>query len=156
VAVGFPSRAQAGRVVSASDPTTSFGDRTIVRFRGGVSCRRESGTPLSLTLIGRGADRPDEALAVAFSGAAPEDLPEVLEDVHVERGSDNSYRIITDSRQWVVAASAVHVHRDVSTVFYRAVAPRRPRMIRKILLTFVLTLAHSATGKRLLLALRRR
>ena len=129
---------------------------TIARFRGGVGCRRESGTPLGLTLVGRSADRPDEVVCVAFSGSAPEDLPEALEDARIERESDNRYRIISVTRQWVIAASAVHVHRDVSTVFYRAVAPRSPPLVRKILLNLVLTLAHSPTGKRLLLALRRR
>lgn len=129
---------------------------TIARFRGGVGCRRESDTPLGLTLVGRSADRPDEVICVAFSGSAPEDLPEVLEDARVERDSDNSYRIVADSRHWVIAAPAVHVHRDVATVFYRAVAPRSPPLMRKILLNLVLTLAHSPTGKRLLLALRRR
>jgi hypothetical protein len=130
---------------------------TIARFRGGVGCRRESGTPLGLTLVGRSADRPEEVVCVAFSGSAPVDLPEVLEDARVEQDSNNSsYRIISGSRQWVIAAAAVHVHRDVSTVFYRAVAPRSPPLVRKILFNLVLTLAHSPTGKRLLLALRRR
>jgi hypothetical protein len=134
----------------------SDANRTIARFRDGVSCRRETGTPLGLTLVGRSADRPDEVLFAAFSGVAPEDLPEVLEDARIQRESDTSYRIISDSRQWVVAATAVHIHRDVSTAFYRAVAPRHPGMVKRFFLTFVLTLAQSTTGKRLLLALRRR
>src|SRR5262249_35904487 len=101
-------------------------------------------------------NRPEEGVSVAFSGSAPEGLPEALEDAWIERASENSYRIASDSREWIVSATAVHVHRDVSVVFYRAVAPRTPGVLKKVFWSLVLTLASSPAGKRLLLALRRR
>ena len=57
----------------------------VVAFRGGVSCRRDTNGPLGLTLIGWTADHPDEKAFVAFSGRAPDTLPEVLEDPTVHR-----------------------------------------------------------------------
>jgi hypothetical protein len=131
-------------------------EHAIAEFRGGVSCRPEAGTPLGLTLVGRSANPPEEGISVAFSGPAPEGLPEALEDAWVERASENTYRIASGTREWIVSATAVHVHRDVSTVFYRAVAPRTPGVMKRIFWSLVLTVAHNPTGKRLLLALRRR
>ncbi len=125
-------------------------------FRGGVSCRRDVCGPIGLTLVGRTIDQPDEMLAIAFSGRAPEGLPEVLEDARVEQAARNSYRITSARREWLICATAIHVHRDIATTFYRAVTPRVPRLTLRIFWRLVLALANNPTGKRLLLALRRR
>ncbi len=130
--------------------------RTIVRFCDGVSCRRVPEGPLGLTLFGRTRDRPDEMASVAFTGLAPADLPEALEDATVEQLDANTYRIACASREWLVTASAVHLHREVSTAFYRVVVPRTPPWSKRLFWRIVLGLASHPTGRRLLLALRRR
>lgn len=129
--------------------------RRIVRFRGGVSCRREAG-PLELTLVGLTTDRPDEVATLAFSGTAPAGLPEALEDATVEQVEAGRYRIRSGQREWVFAARAVHLHREVSASFYRAIAPRVVPWSKRLFWRVVLAMAASPTGKRLLLALRRR
>ena len=129
--------------------------RRIVRFRGGVSCRREAG-PLELTLVGRTTDRPDEVATLAFSGTAPTALPEALEDATVEQVEPGRYRIRSGQREWVFPARAVHLHREVSGSFYRAIVPRVVPWSKRLFWRVVLTMAASPTGKRLLLSLRRR
>lgn len=127
----------------------------VVTFRGGVSCRREPDGPLGLTLVGWTADHPDERTTVAFSGKAPESLPEVLEDPTVYRIDPRRYRIASTPREWIIEAGAVHVHREVATAFYRAIPPRAVPWGKKAFWRIVLALAGSSLGKRLLLALRR-
>jgi hypothetical protein len=129
--------------------------RRIVRFRGGVSCRRDEG-PLGLTLIGRTTDRPDEIASLAFSGAAPPKLPEALEDATVEQVEAGRYRIWSGKREWVFPARAAHLHREVATAFYRAISPRVAPASKRLFWRFVLALAASRIGRRLLLTLRRR
>ena len=137
-------------------PAGQSSSHAIAAFRGGVSCRRDICGPIGLTLLGRTAGQPDATLTIAFSGLAPEGLPEVLEDARVEQVAPNSYRITSARREWVVSATAIHVHRDIATIFYRAVTPRVPRLTLRIFWRLVLALANNPTGKRLLLALRRR
>src|SRR5262245_50437144 len=96
--------------------------KRIVRFRGGVSCRRDQG-PLGLTLIGRTTDRPEEIATLAFTGTAPANLPEALEDATVEQVGAGRYRIWSGRREWIVSARGAHLHREVATTFYRAIAP---------------------------------
>ena len=100
--------------------------RTLVTFREGVSCRREPEGPLGLTLFGRTRDQPDERASVAFTGSAPEGLPEALEDAAVEQVDATTSRIVCVGREWLVCATAAHVHREVATAFDRVVKPRRP------------------------------
>lgn len=130
--------------------------RTLVRFRDGVSCRREPEGPLGLTLFGRTRDRPDEMASVAFAGAAPEGLPEALEDVTVEQLDSNTYRISCAGRAWLVPATGAHLHRDVSTAFYRVVVPRTPGWGKRLFWRVILAVARNPAGKRVLFALRRR
>jgi len=130
--------------------------RTLVNFREGVSCRREPEGPLGLTLVGRTRDHPEEMASVAFSGSAPDGLPEALEDAVVEQLDSTTYRIVCVGAQWLVSAKAAHVHREVATAFYRVVPPRQPRWSRRVFWRIVLGLARNPTGKRLLFALRRR
>src|SRR5882757_4781688 len=129
--------------------------RRMVRFRGGVSCRRDDG-PLGLTLIGRATDRPDETATLAFTASAPAGLPEALEDATVEQLDVGRYRIWTGRREWIFPARSAHLHREVSTTFYRAITPRLVPWSKRVFWRVVLTLASSRVGKRLLLILRGR
>jgi hypothetical protein len=129
--------------------------RQIVRFRGGVSCRRDEG-PLGLTLIGRTTDRPDETATLAFATSAPSGLPEALEDATVEQLDAGRYRIRTGGREWIFPARSAHLHREVSTTFYRAITPRLVPWSTRMFWRVVLAMAASPVGKRLLLVLRRR
>jgi len=95
----------------------------VVSFRGAVRCRRASG-PLGLTLIGGTPERPGETTALAFSAAAPAGFPDALEDAVVEHLGANQYRIASPPREWVIAAAAVHLHREIAAQFYRAIPPR--------------------------------
>jgi hypothetical protein len=129
--------------------------RRMVRFRGGVSCRRDDG-PLGLTLIGRTTDRPDEIATLAFAAAAPPGLPEALEDATVEQVQAGRYRIRSDLREWVFSARSAHLHREVASTFYRAIAPRLVPWKKRLFWRIVLAVAASRVGKTLLLTLRRR
>jgi hypothetical protein len=51
----------------------------LASFRGAVRCARARAVP-GLTLSGNTAEAPGEPTALAFSGSAPADLPETLED----------------------------------------------------------------------------
>jgi hypothetical protein len=128
----------------------------VVTFRGGVSCRRDTNGPLGLTLIGWTADHPDERASVALSGAAPENLPEVLEDPTVYRIDERRFRISSAPRDWIVEATAVHVHREIATSFYRAIPPRIPPWSKRLFFRVVLAMMSNSWGRRLLLALRGR
>ena len=129
--------------------------RCIDRFRDGVSCRRDD-APLGLTLIGRTTDRSDEIATLAFAGSAPTNLPEALEDATVEQVDASRYRIRSGRREWIVVARAVHLHREVSSTFYRAIAPRLVPWNKRLFWRVVLAVAGNPVGRRLLLALRRR
>ena len=129
--------------------------RRIVRFLGGVSCRPED-APLGLTLIGRTSDRQDEIATLAFAGPAPAGLPEALEDATVEAVEPGQYRIRSGEREWRVAARSAHLHREVSTTFYQAIAPRVVPWKRRLFWRVLLAIAASPVGRQLLLALRRR
>ena len=129
--------------------------KRIVRFRGGVSCRRDDG-PLGLTLVGRTTDRPEEIATLAFAGPAPANLPEALEDATVEQVGVGRYRIWSGRREWIVCARAAHLHREVATTFYRAIAPRMVPWNKRVFWRVVLGLAANPVGRRLLLAMRRR
>jgi hypothetical protein len=107
-------------------------------------------------LIGRTTDRPEEIATLAFSCAAPVGLPEALEDATVEQLDAGRYRIWSGQREWIFPARANHLHREVAASFYRAVAPRLVPLSKRLFWRLVLAMAASPTGKRLLLALRRR
>ena len=128
---------------------------SVATFRGGVSCRRDPNSPLGLTLVGRTTDQPDEMLSLAFSAAAPADLPEALEDPAVERSGVREYRISRPPREWVIHAAAVHLHREIATAFYRVIPPRAPPLSKRLFWKVVLALLATSVGERLLVALRR-
>src|SRR3954451_17982195 len=128
--------------------------KRIVRFRGGVSCRRDDG-PLGLTLIGRTTDRLDEVATLSFAARAPATLPEALEDATVEEDNAWRYRIWSVRREWIFPARSIHLHREVSATFYRAITPRQVPWKKKLFWSVVLSMAASRLGKRLLLMIRR-
>lgn len=128
---------------------------SIVRFRGGVSCRRDASGPLGLTLVGWTSDHPDERVSLAFSGRSPDGLPDVLEDPVVDRVDERRYRISSLPREWIVEATAIHLHREMAAAFYRAIPPRKAPWSRRLVWRVLLGLAGTGWGKRLLLALRR-
>lgn len=115
-------------------------------------CRR---TPVALTLTGPAADSADERLILTLMATAVPDLPDRLTDPVVTAIDERHYRVSSASRDWVIAATSAHVHRDIGAAFRRAV-PTRPAPLKKRLFwRVVLALAGTAIGKRLLLSLRR-
>ncbi len=127
----------------------------VAAFRGGVSCRRDRSGPLGLTLIGWTLDHPEEKVSLAFSGPAPDTLPDVLEDPTVDQIATGRYRIASTPREWIVEARAAHLHREIAAAFYRAIPPRPAPWGKRVFWRLVLGMAATAWGKRLLLALRR-
>jgi len=134
----------------------SYAPHRLATFRGRVNCCRDSEGPLGLTLIGRTVDHPDEKVLLAFSGRAPQALSEFLEGPTVDRIDEGRYRITSASQQWIVEATAAHLHREIATSFYRAIPPRRAPWSKHLFWRLVLAIAANPWGKRLLLALRRR
>ena len=95
----------------------------LVTFRGAVRCARARG-PLGVTLIGETPERPGEPTTLAFSAVAPPGFPECLDNAVVERLGADQYRIYSPPREWLIAAAAVHLHREIAAQFYRAIPPR--------------------------------
>ena len=126
----------------------------LVTFRGTVSCRRAPG-PLGLTLIGGTPELPGQVTSLAFSAAAPGGFPDALDDAVVERLGADQYRIASPPREWVIAATAVHLHREIAAQFYRAIPPRPVPPAKRWLWRIVLALAASRAGLAALRALRR-
>jgi hypothetical protein len=126
----------------------------LLRFAGPVSCEERHAAP-QLTLRGMRAGPKPAPAAFAFSAEAPEDLPATLEDVVIASLGDREYSIKSGTREWRIAARAVHLHDDVRTAFYRAVVPRQAPLRRRIFFRLVLTLAASGWGLALLKRLRR-
>lgn len=122
-------------------------------FRGSVTCRRDSDT---LTLAGSAADSADGRLILTFIAPSPSDLPVSVPDATVVVVDEQRYRVISASRDWIVGAASVHLHRDVGDAFYRAIPPRPVPLKKRLFLRLVLALAGSRTGKRVLASLRRR
>lgn len=95
-----------------------------LRFQGRTAFGRDACGPLRLTLIGETHDRPAELVRLAFTAAAPTELPDEVQDVCVEQLSAHSYRISSGPQHWTVEGIA-HLHREVASRFYEAV-PGRP------------------------------
>jgi hypothetical protein len=126
----------------------------LVSFRGAVRCARAPG-PLGVTLSGETPERPGEPTALAFSAAAPPGFPQSLDNVVVERLGAQQYRICSPPREWLIAAAAVHLHREIAAQFYRAIPPRPVPRPKRWLWRVVLALAASRAGLAALRALRR-
>jgi hypothetical protein len=124
--------------------------RNLTRFRGWISCRRDGEGPLGLILVGRTEDQPDEAVQIAFACPAPVDMPEALEDVLVERLGPAEYRVTSGDRSWTLLAP-MHLHREVSGPFYKALPPRPVPWRKRLFWRVLLGLASRPLGRRLLM-----
>jgi hypothetical protein len=121
-------------------------------MRGPVTCRR---TPNALTLSGCAGDSADDRLILTFIAPSIPDLPDSLNAATVLALDERRFRIASGSRDWIVEATSLHVHRDIGNVFYRAVPPRPAPLRKRLFWRVVLALAATRAGKRLLLSLRR-
>ena len=126
----------------------------LVAFRGRVTCTRTAGVPV-LTLSGDSAQAPGGEAALAFSATAVPELPDTLQDATVERLGGGQYRIVSASREWLISASAAHLHREIAGQFYRAIPPRPVPWSKRLFWRVVLTLAANRAGLAALRALRR-
>lgn len=127
----------------------------VAEFRGSVRCRRPTEGPIGLELTGRTADAYGGELTLAFTGQAPEGLPESIEDAVIEQSGEGGFRLTSGTRVWTVAARAVHAHRDVGGVFYQAIPPRPAPLLRRLLLGTALRISGSRAGLAVLRAVRR-
>jgi hypothetical protein len=125
----------------------------LAAFRGPVICRR---TADALVLTGAAADSPGEILILTFIRPADAGPSGPLADAAVLALGGRRYRLGSASREWIVEAASVHLHRDVGEAFHRAVPPRPAPLGKRVFWRIVLALAATRAGKRLLLALRRR
>lgn len=132
---------------------TALPASSLPGFRGPVTCRRAAN---ALTLSGSAADCAGDILILTFVSPGPAELPEVLGDAAVAAIDGRRYRIICGARDWTLEADSLHVHRDVGSAFYRAIAPRPAPLAKRLFWRAVITLAGSRAGKRLLSVLRRR
>jgi hypothetical protein len=124
----------------------------VAAFRGPVTCRR---TANLLTLTGAAADSADDRLILTFISPAMAEVPDSLAGATIRAVDERHYRIASASGELMVEATSLHVHRDIGSVFYRAVPPRPAPLGRRIFWRIVLALAGTRAGKRLLLSLRR-
>lgn len=125
----------------------------LAAFQGTVVCRRSVN---ALSLTGSAADSADDILILTFVASDVSGLPDRLSGAAVRALGGGRYGIGSASGDWVVEASSVHAHRDIGSVFYRAVPPRPMPLKRRLFWRVVLALAGTRAGKRLLLSLRRR
>jgi len=126
----------------------------VIRFRGWISCRRDGEGPLGLVLAGRvsqdGPGGHEESVQVAFSCPAPADLPAELEDAELELLGDGRHRLTSGGRSWSLQGP-VHVHREISSAFYKALPPRPVPWRKRLFWRVMLGLAANPLTRRLLL-----
>ena len=127
--------------------------RPLAAFLAPVNCRRRLN---ALTLTGPAAGSQDERLIVTFIHPIPAATPDSLAAAEVRAIDEHHYRIITSARSWDIEAASVHVHRDIGSAFYRAIPPRPVPLKKRLFWRFVLALAGTRAGKRLLLSIRAR
>ncbi len=123
----------------------------LAGFRGPVVCRRSIG---SLTLRGFDAHSADDVLILTFIAPAVQGLPDSLTAPTVCALEERRYRIASQSGEWLVEATSVHVHRDIGRAFYRGVPPRPAPLKKRLFWVVIMALARKRAGKRLLLFLR--
>lgn len=124
----------------------------LAAFRDAVSCSR---TADALILSGAAADCADDRLILTFISPSAGDIPGSLTGASVQAIDAHRYRISSPSRDFVVEASSVHLHRDIGRTFYRAVPPRPVPLKKRVFWRVVLWLAGTPTGKRVLTSFRR-
>lgn len=126
----------------------------VFRFRGWISCRRDGEGPLGLVLAGRLAEDPyqqqDETVQIAFSCSAPADLPAELEDAKLELLGQHRHRLTSGGRTWSLHGP-VHVHREISSAFYKALPPRPVPWRKRLFWRVMLAAAANPLTRRLLL-----
>jgi hypothetical protein len=122
----------------------------VVQFRGRVYCRRDGCGPLGLILSGKTAHHPRELVHLSFAGAAPEDLPQSLDDVAVARVGEERFSITSGARSWTLSARAAHLHREVAREFYQAVPAQPIRWTQRLFWRIVFVLAATSAGRWLL------
>jgi hypothetical protein len=123
----------------------------VIRFRGWISCRRDGEGPLGLVLAGRiSLDGQEENVKVAFSCPAPADLPAELEDAELELLRDKRHRLTSGDRSWALHGP-VHVHREISSAFYKALPPRPVPWRKRLFWRVMLALAANPVTRRILL-----
>ncbi|HVC30103.1 MAG TPA: hypothetical protein VND24_02875 [Steroidobacteraceae bacterium] len=124
----------------------------LAGFRGPVACRH---TDNALILTGSSADSADDILILTFTAPEPSGLPGSLSAAAVFALGGRHYRIACGSRDWMIEAGSLHVHRDIGRAFYRAIPPRPAPLAKRLFWRIVIALAGSRAGKRLVLSLRR-
>jgi hypothetical protein len=124
--------------------------QAVVQFSGPIECRRDGCGPLGLILSGHTVRHPQQLTHLSFAGAAPADLPSLLEDADVTRVGDESYCIKSGVRSWTLSARAVHLHREVAREFYQAVPAQPVRWTQRLFWRIVLALAATSAGRWLL------
>lgn len=123
----------------------------VIRFRGWISCRRDGEGPLGLLLVGRtNQDGQEEAVQIAFSCPAPADLPAELEDATLELLGSHQHRLSSGERSWSLQGP-VHIHREISSAFYKALPPRAVPWRKRLFWRLMLGLAANPLARWLLL-----
>ena len=122
----------------------------VIGFRGKVELRRNASSPLGLTLVGKSADHTNEMAYVSFVMTPPADLPRELNDVLVHRIDARHFQLSSDGTEWLLSATGVHVHRDVSEVFYKAVPPRPVPLSKRLMWRIIVGLADTPIGRALI------
>ncbi|GAC1459688.1 MAG: hypothetical protein PVSMB6_19430 [Steroidobacteraceae bacterium] len=126
----------------------------LVSFRGPVTVVRAGAGARGRTLAG-GAGAGGGPTGLACRGAAAASLPDALADLCAAAAGAARYRLNGPAGEWLVDATAVHLHHDVSAQFYRALPPRPVPFSQRCLWAVRRTLAKSRAGLALLAALRR-
>ena len=135
-----------------TDTDTDSPPSPLAAFAGAVTCSRCGN---ALTLTGSAAESAAGILILTFVDAGVCGLPDRLSAATVRTLGGCRYGISSGSRDWVMEASSVHVHRDIGKAFYRAVPPRPTPLGKRLFWRVVLALAGTRAGKRVLLSLRR-
>ncbi|MGH8296156.1 MAG: hypothetical protein ACRETZ_11780 [Steroidobacteraceae bacterium] len=123
----------------------------LARFRGPLACRR---TANALTVSGAAVDCAEEVLIVTFISPVVPGLPDSLGVAALSALDEHHYRISCASRDWVIEAASLHVHRDIAAAFHRAIPPRPVPLAKRFLWRLVMALAGNRAGRRLFVSLR--
>jgi hypothetical protein len=130
-------------------------NRPVLAFEGPVQVRSDLSGPLGFTLIGRGAGENPEMTQLAFVCRPPEHIPQQLENVAVHRLSATQFQLYASGLEWTFEAAGVHIHRDVTDVFYKAIPPRPAPFKKRVFWRVVLSLAPTPFGRALLARFKR-
>jgi hypothetical protein len=87
---------------------------------------------------------------VSFVMMPPVDLPRELNDVIVHRIDASHFQLASPDHEWLLSATGVHVHRDVSEVFYKAVPPRPVPLSKRLMWRIIVGLADTPIGRALI------